>query len=488
MSSIQNLEPKLVWQQFADICKVPRPSKKEEKIIQFLLDFGATHQLETSRDEIGNILIKKAATEGYEDRETVVLQSHMDMVCEKNDGTVHNFDTDPIVPVVDGDWLKADGTTLGADDGIGVATQLAILISKDIEHGPLECLFTVDEETGLTGAKALQPGFFDAKILINLDSEDEGELFVGCAGGVDTVATFEYRVQKDINPDVQSFTISVKGLLGGHSGDDINKGHGNAVKVMTRLLWTLNQTIDIHLASIDAGNMRNAIAREAFATISVPSCDVDVMKDLFEKTATAIKEELSMVETRLNIEMATTEKPPYYIDELTQDVLLDALYACPHGVHAMSYRMPGMVETSTNLASVKMMKKNKIQVTTSQRSDSETAKYDIAQMVEATFMLAGADVEHTDGYPGWAPNPKSAIMECAANAYEACFGKKPIVRSIHAGLECGLFLEKYPYLDMISFGPTLRQVHTPEERIEIKTVQMFWDHLLETLKRIPQKA
>ncbi len=481
-----NLEPNLVWRYFEEICQIPRPSKKEEKITKFLVDFGKKHNLETKRDEIGNVLIKKPATKGRENVKSIVLQSHIDMVCEKNKDVEHDFEKDPIQPYIDGNWVKAKGTTLGADDGIGVATELAVLTSNNIEHGPIECLFTVDEETGLTGAFALKPGFIEGKTLINLDSEDEGELFIGCAGGIDTIANFKYDKEKVPDNSI-AYKVNVKGLKGGHSGDNINKGLGNSNKILNRFLWNASNKFNLRLNNFDGGNLRNAIPREAFASIIIPAENKDNFKKYFNKYTEDVKNELAITEPELSLSIEKTEMPEMVIDKKTQNSLLNALYACPHGVIAMSYKMKGMVETSTNLASVKFIKDNKILVTTSQRSDVDSSKYDIANMVESVFLLAGAKVEHSDGYPGWTPNPKSEILYITENAYKKLFNKKPIVRSIHAGLECGLFLEKYPTMDMISFGPTLKDVHSPDERIDIETVKKFWRLTIEVLRNIPEK-
>ena len=478
------LQPAEVWRHFEDICQIPRPSKKEDQIIAFLIEFGKRNNLETKRDEIGNVLIKKPATPGKENLKTVVLQSHMDMVCEKNNETEHNFDTDAIVPWIDNGWVKAKGTTLGADDGIGMAAEMALLTSNDIEHGPIECLFTVDEETGLSGAFALQPGFFDGKILLNLDSEDEGELFIGCAGGIDTLATMEYQ-KEEIPAGHFAIRIDVKGLLGGHSGDEINKGRGNSNKILNRFLWQINKKYDIRLNDFNGGNLRNAIPREAFAIITLPSEFKENVRVDLNIYAAEMEQVWDINEPKLKITLESVDKPDFVIDRQTSNNLFDALYACPHGVFAMSSKMPGMVETSTNLASVKFTENENILITTSQRSDVDSEKYNIAQMVGSALTMGGAKIEHTDGYPGWAPNPNSEILTVAAESYERLFEVKPIIRSIHAGLECGLFLEKYPEMDMISFGPTLRDVHSPDERINIETVDKFWKHLVDILQNIP---
>ncbi len=486
MKNITDLNPKIVWSIFNDICKVPRPSKKEEKIIEYLLNWAKKHNIEAKKDEVGNILMKKPATPGYENRKSIILQSHIDMVCEKNNDVDHDFDKDPIQPWIDGEWVKAKGTTLGADDGIGVAAQMAVLISDDIEHGPIEALFTVDEETGLTGAFALKPNFFDSKILLNLDSEDEGEIFIGCAGGVDTTAKFYYET-RELKDDFEGFRIDVKGLKGGHSGDEIDKGLGNSNKILNRFLWKATFEQDLRLNYFDGGNLRNAIPREAYAIFALPKHSINEFKTFFEKLAKEIKAEFSITEPNMEIILSSVETPKTVIDLTTQNYLLTSLYACPHGVISMSQKMKGMVETSTNLASVKFIDDDKIVVSTSQRSDTMSARRCIANMVASVFTLAKADVSHSDGYPGWTPNPDSEILKVSEKTYTDLFNKKPVVRSIHAGLECGLFLEKYPDLDMISFGPTLRDVHSPDERINIETVEKFWKFLLEILKNAPKK-
>ncbi|MFP4663279.1 MAG: aminoacyl-histidine dipeptidase [Bacteroidales bacterium] len=485
MGVLTNLEPGIVWQYFEDICQVPRPSKKEDKIIQFLLDFAKKHKLEAKRDEIGNVLISKPASPGYENRKTVVLQSHMDMVCEKNKDVDIDFDTDPIEPVVDGNWVKAKGTTLGADDGIGMAVEMALLTSENIEHPPLECLFTVDEETGLTGAFALKPGFFDGKILINLDSEDEGEIFIGCAGGIDTNARFTYE-KKEVPDGHVAVKLEVEGLRGGHSGDEIHKGWGNSNKILNRFLKQARKDYKIRLHEFDGGNKRNAIPREAHAIITLKEKHVENLKTDYKAFAKTVKDENGKREPNMKFTAGDVDLPDFVIDKKTQKNLENALYACPHGVHAWSPDIEDMVETSTNLASVKYVDDNQIEIVTSQRSSLESGKKDIAAMVASVFELAEADIQHSDGYPGWKPDPDSEILTVSEKSYQRLFDKKPVVRAIHAGLECGLFLEKYPYLDMISIGPTIKNAHTPEEKIDIKTVQMWWDHLLDTLKNIPE--
>ncbi|HKK81726.1 MAG TPA: aminoacyl-histidine dipeptidase, partial [Prolixibacteraceae bacterium] len=460
---ISHLEPKSVWGYFEDICQVPRPSKKEEKIIRFLEDFALENNLKIKKDKAGNVLITAPpATNGYENAPTVVLQSHMDMVGEKNNNVEHDFDIDVIKPFIEGDWVKARGTTLGADCGIGMAASMAVLTSEDIDHGPIECLFTVDEETGLSGAFALEPGFFDGKILLNLDSEDEGELFMGCAGGIDTLATFQYK-NENIPTGYFPLKLNVSGLLGGHSGDDIHKGRANAIKILVRFLWEANRKYGIRIAKIEGGNLRNAIAREAEAVILVRNAYKESLVADFNVFKHEIAEEISETEPNILIDHESTDVPDHVIDEVTSDNLLNALFICPHGIQAMSFRMPGMVETSTNLASVKFTDNNSILVTTSQRSDRESGKKEISSVVEAVFEKSGANVRHSDGYPGWTPNPESSILKTTVDAYQTLFNVNPIVRSVHAGLECGLFLEKYPGLDMVSFGPTILGAHSPDE-------------------------
>ncbi|MDO9512790.1 MAG: aminoacyl-histidine dipeptidase [Bacteroidales bacterium] len=481
---LSSLEPKLIWKYFEEICQVPRPSKKEERISKYLMDFAAELKLEARQDKAGNVLICKPATSGRESLKTVILQSHMDMVCEKNKDVEHNFDTDPIIPYIDGEWVKARGTTLGADDGIGIAAQMAILASNKIEHGPIECLFTVDEETGLTGAEALEPGFMKGQILLNLDSEDEGELFIGCAGGIDTVATLKFK-RRVVPINHTAYSIAITGLKGGHSGDEIHKGYGNANKIANRFLWE-SRKFKFRLSGFDGGNLRNAIPREAFVSFMLPSKNETAFLDMTKKLAKDIKAELSINEPDLKITIEKTSSPSYIINKSAQKDLINALYSCPHGVIAMSASMPGMVETSTNLASVKFKDNSEIIITTSQRSDRDSAKRDIANMVQAVFKMAGCEVVHGDGYPGWAPNPDSDILRASVASYKKLFNTEPVVRSIHAGLECGLFLEKYPFMDMVSFGPTLRSVHSPDEKINIPTVIKFWDLLLDILKNIPK--
>ena len=478
-----HLEPRRVWELFEAICQVPRPSKKEDKILGFLQEFAENNQLAFRQDKLGNIVIEKPAARGMEHLAPVVLQSHVDMVCEKNAGVTHDFDNDPIRPRIEDGWVKAEGTTLGADDGIGMAVQMAILESDGLEHGPLECLFTVDEETGLTGAFGLEPGFVKGRILLNLDSEDDGELFIGCAGGIDTLVTFRYsQVPPEVDHD--AYRIRITGLLGGHSGDDIDKGRGNAIKVLTRLLWNAEKMFELRLAEIKGGNLRNAIAREAFATVTIPR---KYKKDFLERIhhlAGQIRQEMKTHEPGLQVGVDEAVMPQFLLDFDTQHRLLNALFACPHGVMRLSPDIPGLVETSTNLASVSMTA-HEVIVATSQRSSLESGKRCIADMVASVFHLAGASVKHGDGYPGWTPDMDSAILAVTQKAYQDLFGEDPSVLAIHAGLECGLIGEKYPGMDMISYGPTIKGAHSPDERIRIDTVQKFWDLTLEVLKNLP---
>lgn len=483
MNTLSELHPQPLFNYFEEICQVPRPSKKEEKIRQYLLDFAEANGLEAKTDEIGNVLILKSATTGYENAPTVILQTHMDMVCEKNSDKVFDFETQPIETRIEDGWIKANGTTLGADCGIGIAAQLAVLTSDDMKHGAIECLITVDEETGLTGAFELKQGFLSGSVLLNLDSEDEGEIFIGCAGGIDTLATFTYKKEKTpINTVALKFSVS--GLLGGHSGDDIHKNRGNANKILNRFLWNSAKKYDLRISEFNGGNLRNAIAREAFAVVVCAESDKADLILAFEKYAKTVQCEFERSEPGLKLSFADEVLPKFVIDSVSQKNLLYAIYASPHGVLAMSTSMEGMVESSTNLASVKFIEDNKIRLITSQRSEVESRKYWAAEMAESVFELAGAEVVHSDGYPGWTPNPDSDVVKTTVDSYEKLFGVKPIVRSIHAGLECGLFLEKYPELDMVSFGPTIRGAHSPDERLDIAATEKFWKHLVDVLENI----
>ncbi|MCR5360684.1 MAG: aminoacyl-histidine dipeptidase [Bacteroidales bacterium] len=476
---IKNLAPNIVWSIFDGMTKVPRPSKKEEKIRRWLVDWAAAHNVECRVDRTGNVLMRVPATPGYEGRPTVVLQAHMDMVCEQNSGVNHDFENDPIETFIDGDWVKARGTTLGADDGIGVALALAVMTDPDGKHGPLEALITYDEETGLTGANNLEAGFMTGKILVNIDSETEGQIFIGCAGGKDTCALFRYAPIPA--PDRYYAKIRVSGLVGGHSGSDIHLGHANANKVLARFL--LGQP-DLILASFCGGNLRNAIAREAEAVIGIPARRKDpLVADLNQYIAT-VEDEVGDIEPNFRMSIETVERPEHVIEPCVADKLLAALQACPHGVQCMSRSMADLVETSTNLASVKMPEPGVIRVETSQRSSVESEKEDIAHTVRTVFELAGAEVTQGQGYPGWKPNLNSPVLAVFRQAYSDMYGKQPEVLAIHAGLETGLFLTKYPGMDMISVGPTMYGVHSPEERLSISSVGRFYDYLKEALSRV----
>jgi dipeptidase D len=463
---------------------IPRLSKHEQQLRAYLLSFADLHGLKAKEDEIGNILIIKPSSPGLEKRKTVVLQSHMDMVGEKNADHPHDWNKDPILPAVTDGWVSAHGTTLGADDGIGIASQLAILADKDLKAGKIECLFTVDEESGMTGAINLKPGFFSGSILLNLDSEDEGILYIGCAGGMDTVGTIKYKPVPSDKKD-RALEISLTGFRGGHSGDEIHKGFGNSVKIMNRLLWNLANDFRISLSDFDGGNLRNAIPREAFATIVVEKSSVEVIIKWIENFFTMMSEEFRDIEKDLKISVKECDMPEFVMDKESQNKLLSSLTCCPHGAIAWSKEMDNLVETSTNLASVKFIGNDTVQIATTQRSSIESAKHDVAAMVEACLKLAGAEVVHSDGYPGWRPSMTSEILKITRSSYNKLFGKDPSVRAIHAGLECGLIYEKFKAIDMISFGPTIRGAHTPEEKIEIKTAQMFWDLLVDVIDNIP---
>lgn len=482
---VKDLKPELIWHCFDEVTKIPRPSCHEEQIRDFLVKFAKDHNVSVKTDECGNVLMHKDATPGYENAPVVILQAHMDMVAEKNSGVSHDFLKDPIQTYVDGDWVKAKGTTLGADNGIGIAAAMAVMTDPSLKHGPVEALFTVNEEIGLEGAQNLGKDMLGGNILINLDSEDDGEIFVGCAGGIDTTAYFSYK--RSLAPDHFTYLrIGVTGLLGGHSGGDIHLGRANANKLVARFLWECSQKWNLQLVKFDGGNLRNAIPREAYAIFGIETSLADDVKAALEKYIKDIKNEYSGIEPAIKIDLDTVSRPDYVIDQETSIALVRALYCAPHGVISMSRDLEGLVETSTNLAAVKMEEGNQIKVTTSQRSSVESRKYDIAGQVEAVFQLAGAKVDHSDGYPGWAPNMQSPIMKIAADAYEELFGVKPAIKAIHAGLECGLFLDKYPGLDMVSFGPTMTGVHSPDEQLLIPTVDKFWRHLCLTLEKVAQ--
>lgn len=482
MSKNNLLQPSIVFDCFAEVNKIPRPSKKEEKMIAFLKAFGEGLGLPTKVDETGNVCISKPATPGYENSKTVILQSHMDMVCEKNKDKDFDFENDAIETYVDGEWLKANGTTLGADDGIGVAMQMAVLKSNDIEHGPIECVFTRDEETGLTGAMGMKSDFMMGDYLINLDSEDEGQIFVSCAGGVRTTATYPFPTE-DMPEGYFTFRVGVKGLTGGHSGDDINKKRGNANKILVRFLNQEMEKMDLRVVDIQSGGLHNAIPREGYAICAVPmNMKEQVRVDLNVFTA-EVEEELAVTEKGILLSLDSCEPAAKVMEKQAMRKMLLSLHAVYNGVFAMSQDIDWLVETSTNLASIHV-EGDKVVVTTSQRSSIGSACQHMASVVRAAFELGGAEVLTNEGYPGWKLNPNSEIVKIAKESYVELFGKEPKILAIHAGLECGLFSEKYPKLDMVSFGPTLRGVHSPDEKLLIPTVQMVWDHLLDILKRV----
>ena len=481
-----SLQPSNVFKCFAQVNQIPRPSKHEEKMIDFLLGFGRKLGLDTRRDETGNVIIRKPATPGMEDRQTIVLQSHMDMVCEKNKDVEFDFTKDAIQTYIDGEWMKAKGTTLGADDGIGVAMEMALLEATDIEHGPIECVFTRDEETGLTGAEGMQPDFMWGRILLNLDSEDEGEIFVSCAGGCRTLAQFDYT-EEPLPAGFFTFSLAIKGLTGGHSGDDIDKKRANANKQLARFLYMSRKKYDLRLIDIQAGGLHNAIPREAWCLCAVPMKDKESITVDWNLFQADVAEEYRVTETTMLFSLQSEEPATSAIENDCARRLITALQAVDNGVFAICQDL-ALVETSSNLASIRKVPETKtIDVNSSQRSSLYSARVNMANTFAAAFELAGARVDIGEGYPGWEMNPDSVIRRIAVEQYRKLFNKEPIVRGIHAGLECGLFSEKFPGMDMISFGPTLRGVHSPDEKLLIPTVQMVWDHLLAILKNAPLK-
>lgn len=485
--TIKDLKPELVWNIFDEITKVPRPSKKEEKIREFLVKFAQEHKLAYKVDEVGNVAMFRPASKGCENAPKLVLQGHMDMVCEKNADSNHDFENDPIKTIIDGEWVHADGTTLGADNGIGMAAGMAALIDETIVSGPIQALFTVDEETGLNGANGLGEGMIDGDILINLDSEEDGEICIGCAGGIGTVATFEYNPEKAANDKVY-FKIVVSGLNGGHSGTDINAERACANKVISRFLYVLGDKTDFALAEINGGNLRNAIARDAYAVIGIEPAFKEDLSVMLNSYLADVKSEFAKSEPALDITIESVETPEVVIDNKTANNIIKALYCAPHGVMSMSLAIDGLVESSTNLSSVKMKPNNQIEIVTSQRSAVESRKLDVATQVETVFELAGAKIiTHNASYPGWAPNLDSPVLKVAIEQHEKLFGVKPKTTAIHAGLECGLFLTNYPHLDMISFGPTLRGVHSPSEKMHIPAVEKFWKFVVAIIEEIAKK-
>ncbi|OJX90121.1 MAG: cytosol nonspecific dipeptidase [Paludibacter sp. 47-17] len=485
MNTIQQLAPQLLWKHFYSLTQIPRPSGKIEPIATFLADFGKSLGLETLRDEAGNVLVRKPATPGMENRKPVVLQAHMDMVPQKNSGVAHDFENDPIDAYIDGEWVTARDTTLGADNGIGVAAAMAVLESTDIAHPAIEMFITVDEETGMHGAFGLQPGFLQAEILINMDSEDEGELYVGCAGGIDANVSFAYSEVPVPEGDV-ALKVTLKGLKGGHSGVDIHLQRANANKLMFRFLKEAVAGYEARLAAIDGGSLRNAIPREAVAVITVPEEGVRDVLDLVDEYAALFVEEYAGVEDGISLTAETTGLPSGLLPEEIQDDLINGVTACPNGVFRVIPELPSVVETSNNLAIVKS-NGTSVECKCLIRSSVESRKDELASMVASAFALAGAKVEFSGAYPGWKPNLQSPILKEMTKVYEENYGKTPKVMIIHAGLECGILGMNYPKMDMISFGPTIRYPHSPDEKVNIATVEKFWDYLVKTLANIPVK-
>ncbi len=482
---IRNIAPKTVWNHFSDLNAVPRPSKKEEKIIQFMVDFGSRLQLDTSVDKVGNVIIKKPASPGMEDRKTIVMQGHLDMVHQKNAETTFDFEKEGINMFVDGDWVKAKGTTLGADNGLGVAAIMAVLSSTTIEHPAIEALFTIDEETGMTGAMGLQPNVLKGEILLNLDTEEDDEIGIGCAGGIDITATKKY-IQDPLPKNTTAFNITVNGLQGGHSGMDIIKGLGNANKIMNRLLFDGFTNYGLRIAKLNGGGLRNAIPRESFATIVV---DKDSESSFLSNTKSLIeniKNEYASLEKELNIEIKATDSPTKVMDIDAQEKLIKAIYTTLNGVYRMSPDVEGLVETSNNIAKVAVDNGN-IQLLCLTRSSSESNKWDLANAIKSGFELANFNVLFSGTYPGWLPNKNSSILQVVENTYVSLFKEKPNVAACHAGLECGILGKNYPNMEMISFGPNIKGAHSPDERAQISSTQKFWKLLLEVLKNIPKK-
>jgi len=484
-SDIRQLEPKALWNNFADLNAVPRPSKKEERVIQFMKDFGNRLGLETKVDKVGNVIIKKPASKGFEDRKTVVLQSHLDMVHQKNNDTTFNFDTQGIDMFIDGDWVKAKGTTLGADNGLGVATIMSILESDTIQHPAIEALFTIDEETGMSGAKGLVGGLLNGEILLNLDTEEDDEIGVGCAGGVDVTATRTYN-EEETPATKTGYQIIIKGLNGGHSGMDIHKGFGNANKLMNRLLFDGFENFGLQISEIDGGSLRNAIPRESKAIVAIDSIHEEAFISETNDMANEIKTELKTMEPKLEILISKTKTPKKIMDLGVQEGLTRALYAACNGVYRMSADIPDLVETSNNIARV-IVKDGNLTIACLTRSSVESSKWDLANALRATFELIGCEVEFSGDYPGWTPNMDSSILKVLTRIYKDMNGTDPHVAACHAGLECGILGTNYPKMDMISFGPNIKGAHSPDERTQISSVQKFWKFVLEILKQTPKK-
>lgn len=484
-NEIKSLEPSEVWTNFVALNAVPRASKKEEQVIGFMMDFGNSLGLETFKDAVGNVIIKKPATQGMENRKTIVMQSHLDMVHQKNNNTVFDFTTQGIDMLIVGEWVKANGTTLGADNGMGVAAIMAVLASKEIAHPAIEALFTIDEETGMTGAMGLEGGILQGEILLNLDTEEDDEIDIGCAGGIDVTAVRGYK-EEEIPEDAVAYRLTVKGLQGGHSGMDIHKGLGNANKIMNRLLYGGFENFGLRISSINGGGLRNAIPRESEAVFVIDKVSADAFEFEHDLTAENIKKELETVEPELNIILEETEMPARIMELGVQEGMLKAVYAALNGVYRMSTAMEDLVETSNNLAKVSIADGD-IEVLCLTRSSVESSKMDLANALTATFELAGFEVVLSGSYPGWTPDVNSPILKVLKEKYETLFGETPHVVACHAGLECGILGQNYPDMDMISYGPTIRGAHSPDERVNIASVQKFWTFTKEILKNIPKK-
>ena len=484
-SEIRQLEPKNLWNKFADLNAVPRPSKKEERVIAFMKNFGESLGLPTIVDEVGNVIIKKPATSGMEDRKTVVMQSHLDMVCQKNSDTDFDFDTQGIEMLIEGDWVRANGTTLGADNGLGVATIMAILESDTIVHPAIEALFTIDEETGMTGAQGLKGGLLDGEILLNLDTEEDDEIGVGCAGGIDVTATRTYKEEETPETKV-GYTIKVKGLQGGHSGMQIHEGLGNSNKILNRVLFDGFENFGMRISEIDGGSLRNAIPRESKAIVAIDAVHEAAFENDMNILADEIKTELRTMEPELVIEVSKTDTPKKVMDLGVQEGLTRALYAAWNGVFRMSADIPDLVETSNNVARV-IVKDGNVKIGCLTRSSVESSKMDLANTLRATFELTGCEVELSGNYPGWKPNMDSAILKVMEELYIKMNNEKPHVAACHAGLECGILGTNYPEMDMISFGPNIKGAHSPDERTQISSVQKYWKFVLEILKETPKK-
>ncbi|HOP22771.1 MAG TPA: aminoacyl-histidine dipeptidase [Gammaproteobacteria bacterium] len=480
-TDIRNLEPKALWNNFADLNAVPRPSKKEEKVRQFMMNFAEKHDLDALIDPVGNVIIKKPATKGMENRKTIVMQSHLDMVHQKNNDTKFDFETQGIKMYIDGDWVTADGTTLGADNGLGVAAIMSVLQSDDIAHPSIEALFTIDEETGMTGALGLQAGYLTGEILLNLDTEADNEIAMGCAGGIDITAMKSYSPQS-VDSSSQSFKIYVKGLRGGHSGIDIHKGYGNANKIMNRILFALKDEISI--AEIDGGSLRNAIPRESNAIIVCEN--FEKVNAIFKQTSDEIIAEYKSIEANISIGIEPCQAPENILSKSEQENLIKSVYVIHNGVFRMSPDMEGLVETSNNLARV-LVKDGEIKILCLTRSATEVGKLDLAHQVEAGLQMGGFNVKLSGSYPGWKPNMESKILKVLQDIYFSVFQSHPDVIAYHAGLECGILGTNYPDMDMISFGPTIQRAHSPDERASISSTQKFWKYLLKILENIPEK-